>query len=90
MINEVIDGVRFQNLPAFVDSSGKISYPLNSWAVAELIATKIDNDVKANVTVDFSSVDVQRFLTELNDGQTARDTDDPQKKLLDFALNGEN
>lgn len=66
MINTVIDDVKFNNLPVYIDSEGKILYPLNSWAVAELLASKIDQDVKPYVTVDFSTVDVQRFLDELN------------------------
>jgi hypothetical protein len=84
MINKVIDGVKFQNLPAFLDEKGKISYPLNSWAVADLIASKIEQIVKPYVTVDFTNVDMKPFLLELNNGETYDAEDDPEQKILEY------
>lgn len=84
MVNETIGGVRFENLPMSVNPDGKIAYPLNSWAVAELIANKIHEDVKGIVTVDFGSVDVGHFLRELNNGETFCATEDPEQKLMDY------
>ena len=86
MINQVIDGVTFQNLPALLDAQGVISYSVNSWAVAEMIAKKIDTSVKPHVAVDFSTVDVQQFLPELNNGQTFSSESDPEKHILDYAF----
>lgn len=85
-INEVIEGAKFQNLPAFLDKNGKISYPLNSWAVAELIAKKIQDDIKPIVTVNFNTVDVGYFLLELNNGVTFTEADDPEQKILDYVF----
>ena len=86
MINQVIDGVNFQNLPAFLDAQGVISYPVNSWAVAEMIAKKIDTSVKPHVVVDFSTVNVQQFLSELNNGQTFSCDVDPEQHILDYTF----
>lgn len=82
LLNEVIEGVQFHNLPAYIEATGKISYPLNAWTVAELVATKIPEDIRANVTVDFNTVDIHHFLAELNDGETVVKSDVEQKLLL--------
>ncbi|MCL6600835.1 MAG: hypothetical protein K6T81_19185 [Alicyclobacillus macrosporangiidus] len=91
MINAVIDDVKFQNLPVYINSEGKILYPLNSWAVAELVASKIDKDVKPYVTVDFTTVDVQRFLDELNseNASTPIADEDAEAKLLSYIFGDE-
>lgn len=88
MINEVIDGVRFLNLPARIDEEGKIGYPLQSWAIAEVIASKIDELVKPYVTIDLSTVDRNPLLLILNDGQEyVEPEEDPEKKLIELLFN---
>ena len=90
MMNQVINGVQFQNLPAFLSEQGKISYPLRSWAVAELVASKIPDDVRMSVIVDFSKVDVGKFLPELNNGETFDSAEDPEQKILSYIFGSEN
>ena len=86
MINEIIEGVKFENLPAVLDENGKISYPLNSWSVAELISRKIDEAVKPYVTIDFATVDKKPFLLELNDAQEYDPAEDPEQKIIDYVF----
>ena len=75
-VNEVVDGVMFYNLPLLVDEEGKIGYPFNSWAVAEIMANKIDPSVKPYVVIDFLKVkDKQPFLSELDGGLGTLDDD---------------
>ena len=84
LYNDVIDGVKFINLPGSIDEeSGKFGYPLNSWAIAEIMARKIAPMVKPYVTIDFEKVDRKPFLLELIDGQEYVPPEkDPEAELL--------
>ena len=84
MINDTIDGVKFINLPGIInEDDSKFSYPLNSWAIAEVIASKIDDMVKPYVTIDFEKVDRKPFMLILNDGQEYVPPEkDPEAELL--------
>jgi len=87
MVNAIISGVKFENVPLIVTEEGQIRYPLNSLAIAEEIAEGIAEHVKPYVTVDFSSVDRQTFLNRLNnDSSELNPQHDPEQQLLSLVF----
>ncbi|GMA59462.1 hypothetical protein C7445_1415 [Alicyclobacillus sacchari] len=87
MVNAIISGVKFENVPLIVTEEGQIRYPLNSLAIAEEIAEGIAEHVKPYVTVDFSSVDRQTFLNRLNnDSSESNLQHDPEQQLLSLVF----
>ncbi len=87
MVNAIISGVKFENVPLIVTEEGQIRYPLNSLAIAEEIAEGIAEHVKPYVTVDFSSVDRQTFLNRLNNDSSELNLQhDPEQQLLSLVF----
>jgi hypothetical protein len=86
MMNGIIKGVKFVNLPILVTEEGQIRYPLNAFAIAEEIADGIAEHVKPYVSVDFTSVDRQAVLQRITGNETKNysPNDDPEKQLLDY------